>query len=68
MTCRLLCVVAQPAARPYDDPNVKDVIGSYPQVFCRACWPGKQLSAAETVRCFERDEPCLGVEGRFGES
>lgn len=58
MPCSLLHIVEQQDQRPYDDPDVKDVIGVMPQFFCTYCNPIKRLRPSEAMMCLQREEPC----------
>jgi hypothetical protein len=56
--CNLLHLLEKPDERPYDDPEVKDVIGSLPQFFCAHCDPIKRLKPSEAMKCLAREAPC----------
>ena len=58
MACYLLHIVEQPDQRPYDDPDVKDVIGALPQFYCTHCDPIRQLRPGEAMQCLRLEEPC----------
>lgn len=58
MPCTLLHILEQQDERPYDDPDVKDVIGAMPQFFCTQCNPLKRLRPGEVVKCLQRQSPC----------
>lgn len=58
MPCFMLHMMEQPAPRPYDDPDLKDLVGEFPRLFCAQCTPPKELRPSESLRCFERDAPC----------
>lgn len=58
MTCFLLHMIEQPDPRPYDDSELKDLIGSYPRCFCASSQPPTALKPSESIRCFDRDKPC----------
>lgn len=58
MTCNLLHVLEQQDPNPYDDPDVKDVVGTMPQFFCTKCQPILRLKPGEALKCVERNEPC----------
>jgi len=62
--CYLLHMVEMPEARPYDDPELKDLVGEFPRLFCAFCNPPRELRPGESVRCLERDAPCWKPEGR----
>jgi len=51
-------MVEMPEARPYDDPDLKDLVGQYPRLFCAYCNPPRTLSPGESARCLDRDAPC----------
>jgi hypothetical protein len=63
MPCYLLHIVEQPDASPYDDPNLKDLVGSFPRFFCTQCQPPAPLKPGESVRCLDREEPCWKLPG-----
>ena len=58
MACYLLHMVEQPDPSPYDDADLKDLVGSFPRFFCTRCTPPKTLKAGETVKCMDRNDPC----------
>lgn len=58
MPCFLLHIVEQQDQRPYEDPDVKDVIGALPQFYCTHCQPIRRLRPGEAMRCIDREEPC----------
>ncbi|MDP2299763.1 MAG: hypothetical protein Q8M55_03515, partial [Actinomycetota bacterium] len=58
VTCTLLHVVETQDQRPYDDPDVKDVVGAMPQFYCAYCNPIKRLRPGEAMKCLTRNEPC----------
>ena len=58
MPCYLLHMVEMPAGRPYDDPDLKDLVGDMPRLFCAHCTPPRELHPGESVRCLDRDAPC----------
>ena len=62
MPCYLLHMVEMPEARPYDDPELKDLVGRFPQLFCAHCNPPRTLRPAESVRCLDRSVPCWKPE------
>jgi hypothetical protein len=61
--CYLLHMVEMPEARPYDDPELKDLVGEFPRLFCAYCTPPRELRPGESVRCLETDAPCWKAEG-----
>ncbi len=58
MPCYLLHIVEQPDPAPYDDPDLKDLVGSMPRFFCAQCHPAAVLRPSEGVRCLDQDAPC----------
>ena len=44
MPCYLLHMIEMPEQRPYDDPDLKDVVGEFPQLFCAHCNPPQKLA------------------------
>jgi len=58
MPCYLLHMIEAPEPRPYDDPDLKDLVGELPRLFCAQCTPPRALGAGESVRCLEREAPC----------
>lgn len=58
MACYALHIVEQQDQRPYDDPDVKDLIGVMPQFFCTRCDPLLRLKPSEAMRCLGREQPC----------
>ena len=58
MACYLLHVLERQDQRPYDDPDVKDVVGFMPQFFCTNCDPIKRLRPSEAIRCMQLEVPC----------
>lgn len=63
MPCSLLHMIEQPVARPYDDPDLKDLVGDFPRLFCASCQPPTELRPGEAIRCFDRDAPCWKTSG-----
>ncbi len=63
MPCYLLHIVEQPDPAPYDDPDLKDLVGSLPRFFCAHCNPPRALRPGESVRCLDRSEPCWKPPG-----
>jgi hypothetical protein len=63
MPCDLLHIVEQQDQRPYDDPEVKDIIGVMPQFFCTHCDPIKRLRPSEAMLCLKRESPCWKPAG-----
>lgn len=65
MPCALLHMIEQPSPRPYDDPDLKDLVGQFPRLFCAQCNPPVELKASEALRCFQRDAPCWKPAGEI---
>ena len=63
MPCYLLHIVEQPDPAAYDDPELKDLVGSFPRLFCAHCNPPLVLRPSESVKCLERAEPCWKPPG-----
>jgi len=51
-------MVEQPDPRPYDDPDLKDLVGSLPRFFCASQTPPRPLRPTEAVRCLGYPVPC----------
>lgn len=58
MPCYLLHMIAASEPQPYEDPNVKDVVGEFPRLFCAQCTPPKPLKPSESALCLQREAPC----------
>ena len=58
MPCYLLHMIEMPESHPYDDPDLKDLVGDLPQLFCARCNPPRSLRPGESVRCLDRPAPC----------
>lgn len=58
MPCYLLHMIEAPNTSPYADPDMKDVVGEYPRLFCAQCTPPVELAPGQSVRCLQRDTPC----------
>ena len=58
MVCSLLHILEKPDPQPYDDPEVRDIVGALPQFYCAHCNPLKRLLPGEAMKCLGRDEPC----------
>ena len=58
MPCYLLHMVEMPEQRPYEDADLKDLVGQYPRLYCAYCNPPRTLKPAESARCLEREAPC----------
>ncbi|MBN1193061.1 MAG: hypothetical protein JXA36_05175 [Coriobacteriia bacterium] len=63
MACYLLHVLEQQDPSPYDDPDVKDVVGTLPQFFCAHCDPIVRLRPSDAMKCLDREEPCWMPSG-----
>lgn len=55
-------MIEQPASTPYDDPDLKDLVGDLPRLFCAFSQPACELRPGESVRCFDRTSPCWKTE------
>jgi hypothetical protein len=51
-------MVEMPEDEPYGDPDLKDLVGQFPRLFCAHCNPPRGLKPSESVRCLDRDVPC----------
>lgn len=58
MPCFLLHMMEQPSQTPYADPDLKDLVGQFPRLFCAQCNPPRELLPSESLRCFELSAPC----------
>lgn len=58
MACYLLHVLEQQDTHPYEDPDVKDVVGTMPEFYCTSCQPILRLKPSEAMKCMERQQPC----------
>jgi len=58
MPCYLLHMVEMPESEPYEDPDLKDLVGEFPRLYCAQCTPPRYLRPGESVRCLERETPC----------
>lgn len=63
MPCYLLHIIEQPDPGAYRDPDLKDVVGSLPQLFCAQCTPPRPLLASEGAKCLDREGPCWKSPG-----
>lgn len=63
MPCYLLHMIAASEQRPYEDPNVKDLVGEFPRLFCAQCTPPKPLKPSESALCLQREAPCWSPGG-----
>ena len=53
MACYLLHMVEAPMQDAYADPDLKDLIGEFPQLYCAQCNPPRPLRPGEAVRCLD---------------
>jgi hypothetical protein len=51
-------MIEMPEQRPYDDTNLKDLIGDFPRLFCAISTPPVSLKPSESSRCLAHDAPC----------
>lgn len=58
VTCYLLHIMEDPDRDPYRDPDLKDVVGLAPRLFCAQCQPLVPLGISEAAKCMRRNEPC----------
>lgn len=58
MPCFLLHMIEMPDPSPYSDPDLKDLVGQVPQLFCAYCNPPLSLSPSASARCLAVDAPC----------
>lgn len=58
MPCYLLHMIEAPDRGAYADPDLKDLVGEWPQLFCAYCNPPRPLKPSESARCLDRDAPC----------
>jgi len=58
MPCYLLHMMELPEASPYQDPDLKDLVGQFPQLYCAQCSPPEHLQPSEAARCLDRAVPC----------
>lgn len=63
MPCYLLHMIAASETKPYEDPNVKDIVGEFPRLFCAQCTPPKPLKPSESALCLQREAPCWNPGG-----
>lgn len=63
MTCNLLHVLEKQDTNPYEDPDVKDVVGTMPQFYCTMCRPILRLKPGQAMKCLEVPQPCWMVGG-----
>lgn len=58
MPCYLLHMMEMPDRAAYDDADLKDLVGEWPQLYCAYCNPPRHLRPAEATRCLELEAPC----------
>lgn len=58
MPCYLLHMIEAPDTSAHDDPELKDLVGQWPRLFCAYCSPPRSLTPSESSRCLDRDAPC----------
>jgi len=63
MPCYLLHMIEQPDQAAYADPDLKDIVGTLPRLFCAQCNPPRALLPSESVRCLGREAPCWKQPG-----
>lgn len=63
MSCYLLHMIEMPEQDPYRDPDLKDLVGEFPRLFCAQCSPPLPLTASESARCLDREAPCWKSNG-----
>ena len=44
MPCYLLHMVEMPDPKPYDDEELKDLVGEFPRLYCAHCTPPRELA------------------------
>lgn len=62
MPCYLLHMIEQPDTAAYDDPDLKDLVGELPRLFCVLSSPPRSLRPGESLRCLECEAPCWKPE------
>jgi hypothetical protein len=67
MPCYLLHMIEAPDPEAYDDPDLKDLVGQWPKLFCAHCNPPRPLPPASSMRCLDRDAPCWKPANRICE-
>lgn len=65
MPCYLLHMIEAPDASAYSDPDLKDLVGQWPQLFCAYCNPPRQLTPSASSRCLDREAPCWKPENQI---
>ena len=63
MTCYALHIMEDPDRDAYRDPDLKDVIGLLPRLYCAVCDPLQPLLPSESLHCMDRDAPCWKPPG-----
>jgi len=63
MPCYLLHMIAAAEPEPYADPDVKDLVGEFPRLFCAQCTPPKPLKPSQSALCLQREAPCWNPGG-----
>jgi len=58
MPCILLHTLEKPDIRPYDDHDVKDVVGALPEFYCAYCNPLRKLGPSRALKCLGVEAPC----------
>jgi hypothetical protein len=58
VSCYLLHVVEEPDPAPYEDQDLKDVVGHLPKFYCTGCTPPRRVKPSEAVKCLDRAAPC----------
>lgn len=58
MPCFLLHMIATPNRQAYRDPDVKDVVGEIPRLFCASSNPPSELLPSQATRCLAVERPC----------
>lgn len=56
--CYLLHLIEMPERAPYQDADLKDLVGQFPQLYCAYCNPPRHLAPSEGSRCIDRTAPC----------
>lgn len=67
MPCYLLHMIEAPDRKAYEDPELKDLVGEWPQLFCAYCTPPRPLPPSDSSRCLDRDAPCWKPANRICE-
>jgi len=62
MPCYLLHMIEQPDPTAYDDPDLKDLVGELPRLYCVLDTPPRALPPGQSMRCLERAVPCWDPE------